>query len=94
MKQRLVLLFFWFVILLTNIVIQVWMLASIITGSNRAMEIALAYDRLGNAAMGRGNETISSWCGKRNGWQERFINKLFEWMGAGTNHCDNSREVQ
>lgn len=68
------------------------MLGSIITGSQRAVEISLGYDRLGNASMGRGNETISSWVGKRNSWQERFINKLFNILTGEVNHCDNNRE--
>ncbi len=92
MKVRLVLLFFWFVILAVNVAIQFWMLVSICFNVKRAVAIAIAYDRLGNAAMGQGYETISSYAGKKNGWQEKFINWLFFVLTGERNHCDRNRE--
>lgn len=92
MKQRLVLTFFWFTIALFNIAVMFWMAASIMFSVKRATAIAIAYDRLGSAAMGNGQETISSWAGKKNSWQEQFINWLFKTLTGEENHCDNNRE--
>ena len=94
MKQRLVLIFFWLVIALLSGVILFWMAVAILFNINRATVIALAYDRLGNVAMGQGNETISSWAGKRNSWLEKPINFLFKILTGEVNHCDNSKEAQ
>ena len=93
MKTRLVLIFFWFVILAANVLIQMWFTLSIVFSVKRATAIAMGYDRLGNAAMGQGNETISSWAGRHGGWQERFINWLFRLLTGEENHCDKYREV-
>ena len=94
MKRKAVLLFFWFIILLTNCVIQLWMLIEIVFNTDRAVSMAIAYDRLGNAAMGQGDkETISSWSGRKDSWQEKVIDKLFNILTGEVNHCDNNREV-
>lgn len=92
MNTRLVLIIFWFLILILNVVAQLWMLVSIVTGSPRATSIALGYDRLGNVVMGQGNETISSWAGRRNSWMEPYINKMFKILTGEDNHCDRNRE--
>jgi hypothetical protein len=93
MKIRLVLLLAWISIALLSFVIWLWMGVSILFNIPRAISMAVAYDRLGNAAMGQGDrETISSWSGRNNGWQERFINWLFFHLMGETNHCDKYRE--
>ena len=92
MKKRAVLFIFWIIILLLNVVIQLWMTCSLIFNVERATTIALGYDRLGNAAMGQGNETISSWAGRKNSWMEPWINKLFKVLTGEVNHCDNNLE--
>lgn len=93
MKIRFVLTLAWLAIGILNIVIWLFMALSIITNVERAVSIATAYDRLGNAAMGQGDtETISSWSGRKNGWQEKFINWLFFHLMGETNHCDKYRE--
>lgn len=90
--RRLSLLFFWCIILVLEIAVQFWFFVSVIFNPVRAKAIVLAYDRLGNIAMGQGNETVSSWAGRKNSWLEPGINKLFEWLGAGKEHCDVSIE--
>jgi hypothetical protein len=92
MRQRFALILFWFLIWGTNKVVQVWFAWCIIFNTKRATEIALAYDRVGNVSMGQGHETISSWSGRKNGWMEPYINKMFEWLGEGPNHCDTNLE--
>ena len=92
MKTRLVLLFFWLIIGL--LVPSIWLYMFICTAFNtkRAISRAIAFDRLGNAALGQGDrETISSWSGRKNGWREEAINKLFYWLTGEVNHCDNNR---
>lgn len=93
MKVRLVLILAWLIIAPLSIATWIWMAVGILFNMPRATSIAVAYDRLGNAAMGQGDrETISSWSGKKNGWQERFINWLFFHLMGETNHCDKYRE--
>lgn len=92
MKQRLALTFFWFVIALFNVAVLFWMGVAIVFNLKRATDIAIGYDRLANTAMGQGHETISSWAGKRNGWEEKAINWLFKTLTGEENHCDNHRE--
>ena len=93
MKLRMVLLLFWMIIVPLELLIQFWFGICWLFNTDRATAIVLGYDRLGNVAMGQGNETISSWAGKRNSWLEPIINKLFEWLGEGKNHCDRNLEV-
>lgn len=94
MRIRLVLMLAWLVIGLLNGTVWFWMGISILFNTTRAVSIAVAYDRLGNAAMGQGDqETISSWSGRKNGWQERFINWIFLHLTGEENHCDKYREV-
>jgi len=51
----------WMLCQLAHIVASIWMIVAIVTGSDRAWRIALAYDRVGNAATGgKDTETISS----------------------------------
>jgi hypothetical protein len=87
--ERGVLLIFWFIIGCCNFVGQFWLLGSIIAGSPRATTICEGYDRVGNILMGQGNETISSYYGKKGGWQEKFINWLFLKLTGEANHCKN-----
>lgn len=94
MKLRLVLLFFYLVITILAPIIWMYLSVCIMFNTKRAVSITIAYDRLANAALGQGDrETISSWSGKKNGWQEEFINKLFFILTGETNHCDKYREV-
>lgn len=90
--KRLALCIFWWIILGLNVAAMIWFGVCIVFNPARATQIALGYDRVGNAAIGQGNETISSWAGRHNDWLEKPINKLFEWLGAGPNHCDRSLE--
>lgn len=93
MKIKFVLTLAWFAIALLNVVVWLWMGISILFNTKRATSIAVAYDRLGNAAMGQGDrETISSWSGRKDGWQEKFINWIFFHLKGETNHCDIYRE--
>ena len=79
-------------VLFVGIVTTVWYAWCCIFNTGRALAILLAVDRLGNVAMGQGNETISSWEGRRNGPLEKPINWLFSKLGLGEDHCDNNRE--
>lgn len=92
MKPRLVLLLFWLIIVPLELAVQLWFGICLVFNTGRATAIVLGYDRLGNIAMGQGNETISSWAGRHNSWLEPIINKLFELLGQGKNHCDNNIE--
>jgi len=93
MKVRIVLLLAWLFIGILNTAVWLWMGVSILFDTPRAIDIAIAYDRLGNAAMGQGDrETISSWSGRQNGWQEKFINWIFFHLMGEENHCDRYRE--
>lgn len=92
MKLRFALIFFWLIIIVSEIIVNIFTLWCILFNTKRAVEIELAFDRVGNSAMGQGNETISSWAGRHNSWMEPYINKLFEWLGEGPNHCDNNIE--
>lgn len=94
MRTRLVLLFFWFAIAVLNCAVWIWMGVSILFNTKRAIDIAIAYDRLANISMGQGDETISSWSGKKNSWQEEFINWLFFQLTGEVNHCDANRELR
>lgn len=59
--NRLSLFALWLVCQLAHLIASLWMLAAIAVGSPRARRIALAYDRVGNAATGGlDTETISS----------------------------------
>jgi hypothetical protein len=89
-KKRMVLFIFLIIIYFLNKIIQLWMLGSIIMGSKRALDIAVGYDRIGNIAMGQGNEKISSYYGRKHGWQERFIDWLFKTLTGEVGHCANS----
>lgn len=91
MTKRLGLLLFWIIILFFEFIVHTYLAFCIIFNTNRATEIILAYDRVGNVAMGQGNETVSSWAGRHNSWLEKYINFLFELMGQ-KNHCDSVRE--
>lgn len=58
---RLTLLAIWLLCQFAHIVASLWMLVAIISNSPRAWRIAIAYDRVGNAATGgKDTETISS----------------------------------
>jgi hypothetical protein len=58
--NRLILLAFWLLCQFAHLVASAWMLAAILGGSRRALDIALAYDRVANVATGgNGLETIS-----------------------------------
>ena len=92
MKIRLALIIALIAIWVCDTIVQMWTVWCIVFNPKRATEIVLAYDRVGNVAMGQGNETISSWAGRHNSWMERPINLMFEWLGAGKNHCDRSVE--
>lgn len=60
MGRVILLLIIWLLAQYTHIVASIWMLIAILTGSNRAWEIALGYDHLGNATTGgKPGETIS-----------------------------------
>lgn len=93
MKQRALLLLFLIVGLVGTLVGTVWMLASIIFAPNgtRAWNIALGFDRLGNATTGGdGRETISSRAGKlmaERGWACQVC-KFLDWLKK--EHCVNS----
>lgn len=94
MKQTSVLILAWLVIGMLSLLVYFYMLLMIVCNQKRAVSMTLAYDRLGNAAMGQGDrETISSWSGRKDGWQERFINWLFFHLTGEVNHCDNNREM-
>lgn len=95
MKTRLALILAWLVIGLLNGAVWCWMGLCILCNAPRAISIAVAYDRLGNAALGQGDrETISSWSGRHNGWQERVINWIFYHLTGEKNHCDKYRELE
>lgn len=90
--KRLALCIFWFIILGLNVAAMIWFAVCIMFNPTRATQIALGYDRVGNAAMGQGNETISSWAGRHSSWMERPINWLFKALTGEENHCNHSRE--
>lgn len=59
--NRLALLGIWLLCQVAHVVSSTWMLAAIITGSERAWRLAVAYDQLANTATGGSeDETISS----------------------------------
>jgi hypothetical protein len=92
MKVRLSLILFWIIIAALEILVKLFFIYCWFFNVDRAVQIVLGYDRVGNVAMGQGNETISSWAGRRNSWLEPHINKMFEWLGEGKGHCDNNLE--
>jgi hypothetical protein len=92
MKLRFVLCLFWIIIAVCNAAVMFWMAVCIMFNIDRATQIALGYDRVGNVAMGRGWETISSWAGRNNDWLERPINWLFKVLTGEENHCDRWKE--
>lgn len=92
MKIRFLLLFFWVIIGILYPIVWIYSLVCIAFNTKRAISIAVAFDRLGNAALGQGDrETISSWSGRKNGWQEECINWLFFHLTGEVNHCDRYR---
>lgn len=89
MKLRLALVFFWFAIAFFNGIVMLYMAFCILFNTDRATKISVAYDRVGNAAMGNNStETISSWAGRTNHWMEKPINYLFKILTGEDNHCD------
>lgn len=92
MKLRFALILFWIIIAVANAAVMFWMAVSILFNTDRAIQIAVAYDRVGNVAMGQGYETLSSYYGKKNNTMEKFINWLFFVLTGEKNHCDNWRE--
>lgn len=93
-KQRIWLLFFLLLGIFGSIVGAVWMLVAIIVDPNgtRAKDIALGFDRLGNATTGgNGKETISSRAGRlvaeNRGWA-CVLCKFLNWLSA--DHCKKS----
>ena len=94
MKTRFLLILVWPFVLLFELIVQIWFLVSLIFNIDRAIKIILGYDRLGNIAMGQGNETISSWTGRHNSWLEPIINWIFKVLTGEDNHCDKHLEVK
>lgn len=93
MKTRFVLILAWLLIVLLNSIVWLYLFVTILFNIDRAISITIAYDRLGNTVMGQGDkETISSWSGKKNSWQEEFVNWLFFHLTGEVNHCGNNRE--
>jgi hypothetical protein len=90
MKTRISLILFWFIIAILEIGVKLFFIYCWFFNVDRAVQIVLGYDRVGNVAMGQGNETVSSWAGRHNSWLEPHINKLFFWLNGEHNHCDNN----
>jgi hypothetical protein len=92
MIYRVALFIAYMLILVIELAVHFWFVVSLLFNTERALAIVLAYDRLGNVAMGQGNETVSSWAGRRNSWLEKPINFLFKILTGETNHCDSHLE--
>jgi hypothetical protein len=89
---RLILLALWALCQVAHVIASLWMLCAIISGSPRALRIALAYDRVGNAATGgTDTETISSRANRgtvegNRGWC--LLCRLLDKLESG--HCRKS----
>ena len=80
---------------LAHLVASLWMLAAIVSGSQRAWSIAIGYDQLANAATG-GNvdETISSRASrarKENRAWGCILCRLLDWIDK--DHCTESEGI-
>lgn len=84
--------FLWIVAQFSNVIASVRMLGYILVGSERGKRILLAYDRLGNAALGGDDrETISSRANRgrkegARGWC--LLCRLLDWLDK--DHCEKS----
>lgn len=89
---RLALLGIWFLCNFAHIVTSLWMLISIIVGSKRAWRIAVAYDRVGNAATGgKDTETISSRANRARSEKRRWGCVLCRVLDrVEKDHCKNA----
>ena len=93
-KPRVLLLFFLLVGIFGSIIGAIWMFIAIIVAPNgtRAHDIALGFDRLGNATTGGdGKETISSRAGRLVPENRRWaciLCKFLDWLSK--DHCKNS----
>lgn len=94
MKWRLALVGFLLLGQVANILAIIRMLGAIISGSDQAKVIALAYDQLGNTAFnGHEDELISSRAGRalqRGRKWACYLCKMLDWFD--TNHCVKSIE--
>ena len=85
----------WLLCPLAHIVSSVWMLFGIFGRSNRAWRIAVAYDRVGNAATGGADtETISSRAARARDNNRKWgcvLCKLLDYFEE--DHCNKNRGV-
>lgn len=95
MKTRLAMVLIWVLCALAAAVGLVWMALAILTGSPRALDIAVGFDQMANATFGGDEDlTISARC-----WAERE-RQPYKWLrlvidGAAAaagdkNHCENA----
>ena len=93
LKKRALLLLFLLVGLVGTVLATIWMLGAILFApeGTRAWDIALGFDRLGNATTGGdGKETISSRAGRLMGEKKWacYLCKLLDWLEK--KHCENA----
>lgn len=78
-----------------HIVASLWMLAAIITGSDRYWSIAKGYDRVGNAATGgMDTETVSSRANRARNEGRRWgclLCRVLDWIEK--DHCSKSAGI-
>lgn len=92
MKTRLAMVLIWVLCALAAAVGLVWMALAILTGSPRALDIAVGFDQMANATFGGDeDETISSRCWRYREEQpyrtlRRLIDAAFGLAGE-KNHC-------
>lgn len=92
MIARIKLLALWLLCQVLHPIVALWMLLAILVGSRRAVRMAIAYDRLGNAATGGlDTETISSRSNRgtsegNRGWC--LLCRVLDWIDR--DHCKKS----
>ena len=78
-----------------HVVASLWMLAAIVTSSDRYWRIAKGYDRVGNAATGGlDTETVSSRANRARSEGRRWgcvLCRVLDWLD--TDHCNKSAGV-
>lgn len=90
----------WLLCLATAVVSLVWMLVAGLFGSERAVQIAVAYDQLGNATgAGDEDETVSARCWRLKsapnyGRLQRAIDWLFFALRDETDHCESAFKAE
>jgi len=99
MKTRLAMVLIWVLCALAAAVGLVWMALAILTGSPRALDIAVGFDQMANATFGGDeDETISSRCWRyRDEQPYRALRKLVDTafaLAGDSDHCEKSYRAE